>query len=244
MEERKYSVYMHTNKINNKKYIGITSLNPTQRWKKDGSGYKNQIFGRAISKYGWDNFNHDIIAENLTLVEAEEMERKLIKQYNTQNYNFGYNIADGGGATLPSLCNKVYWYDLCGNLLGIFDSQGIAEKETGIRRDVIGKVCAGKSYTANNYFFSHTPMTVKEIEEKLKLREQIIQNNQTEGIKKAITKISIKVQQIDPITNEVIAEYNSQREAARAVNVDQKGISKAIAGIYKTSGVYKWKKIE
>ena len=35
-----YIVYQHKNKINGKNYFGITSQNPIERWRKDGSGYK------------------------------------------------------------------------------------------------------------------------------------------------------------------------------------------------------------
>ena len=40
-----YCVYIHTNKINNKKYVGQTihSDNPNLRWK-NGSGYRNQLY--------------------------------------------------------------------------------------------------------------------------------------------------------------------------------------------------------
>jgi hypothetical protein len=51
-----YSVYKHTNKYNNKIYIGITKQNPIKRWA-NGKGYKiNSHFRNAIEKYGWDNF--------------------------------------------------------------------------------------------------------------------------------------------------------------------------------------------
>lgn len=59
-----YSIYIHLNKINDKKYIGITCKKPEIRWA-NGLGYKKQPFWNAITKYGWDNFEHIIIKDNL-----------------------------------------------------------------------------------------------------------------------------------------------------------------------------------
>ena len=93
---QKYFIYAHINKINNKRYIGQTN-NIKRRWQGKGTHYmKCPAFWNAICKYGWDNFDHIILAENLTLEEANELEMFYIKKYNTTNSNYGYNIALGG----------------------------------------------------------------------------------------------------------------------------------------------------
>ena len=90
----KWTVYVHINKINGKKYVGITSVKPKYRWGK-GSGYKNQPkFYNAIQKYGWNNFEHIIVASNLTQEEANNFEILLIEKLNS--INFGYNVSNGG----------------------------------------------------------------------------------------------------------------------------------------------------
>lgn len=43
------------------------------RWRNNGINYKACIlFYRAIQKYGWDNFEHIILNDNLSKTEAQE----------------------------------------------------------------------------------------------------------------------------------------------------------------------------
>lgn len=91
-----YIVYMHENRVNGKKYIGITSGNPYKRWANGTGYYRNKHFSDAIRKYGWDAFDHKILYTGLTKQEACEMEQTLIAKYDTQNRDVGYNITNGG----------------------------------------------------------------------------------------------------------------------------------------------------
>lgn len=87
-------IYIHTNKVNGKKYIGQTSLSPNQRWK-GGNGYKKcPLFYRAIKKYGWDNFEHSVRRVPTCLLDS--MERNLISLYKANDKLYGYNLEDGG----------------------------------------------------------------------------------------------------------------------------------------------------
>lgn len=100
MEERIYTVYMHTCNANGKRYIGITMQKVNRRWGIGGNGYKNSsYFHSAIKKYGWDNFKHEIILLNLTKAEAEMFEIGMIKYYKSSDRSFGYNIDLGGNST-------------------------------------------------------------------------------------------------------------------------------------------------
>lgn len=99
---------MHTCVINNKKYIGITNQTPyTNRFSTNGSGYKTSTkFWNAIQKYGWNNFIHCVLEENLTKEEACNKEVLYIKQYKTTEDEFGYNIMPGGQTTTMPQCVK------------------------------------------------------------------------------------------------------------------------------------------
>lgn len=91
-----YTVYQHKNKINGKVYIGITSQKPEQRWR-NGEGYKSSPhFYSAIQKYGWDNFEHNILFVELTKEQACLKEQELIKEFNSMNREYGYNSTSGG----------------------------------------------------------------------------------------------------------------------------------------------------
>ena len=99
MLERKWCVYKHTNKQNGKCYIGITSQDVRIRWNR-GWGYQYcPHFWRAIQKYGWDMFSHEILYDGLTQEEAEKTEVKLIAEYRSADPLFGYNTSLGGSGT-------------------------------------------------------------------------------------------------------------------------------------------------
>ena len=96
MSERVWVLYCHKNKRNGKRYFGITCQQPEQRWLR-GLGYAEHLpIGRAIRKYGWDNFEHTIIFDGLTEDKAKRLERLYIAMYETQSDEFGYNITAGG----------------------------------------------------------------------------------------------------------------------------------------------------
>lgn len=93
---KEFVLYVHT-LFDGRKYIGITSQSPGRRWR-NGEGYKstNSYFYRAIQKYGWDAFTHEILFEHLSEERAKELERELISKYRTQERSFGFNISGGG----------------------------------------------------------------------------------------------------------------------------------------------------
>ena len=97
MGENNYCVYVHVSP-SDKHYVGQTKLNFWHRWGADGKGYKKDqpYFHNAINKYGWDNFEHVILKENLTKEEADYWEKYYIQLWDCTNKSKGYNLTNGG----------------------------------------------------------------------------------------------------------------------------------------------------
>ena len=94
--ERNCTIYAHITKDNHI-YIGQTSNKPKYRWGHNGNSYKtNPYMMAAIQRYGWDNIEHRIIAENLSRDEANIMEVALIASYRNNPKYKVMNITDGG----------------------------------------------------------------------------------------------------------------------------------------------------
>ena len=95
-KEKKYIVYKHTSP-SGKVYIGQTCQSCTKRFGNKGAGYdKSPHFYAAIQKYGWDNIKHEVMAKDLTKAEANWVEKYLIRYYNSDNKEHGYNMTIGG----------------------------------------------------------------------------------------------------------------------------------------------------
>lgn len=96
-KKREYVVYVHISP-SNKYYVGITKQKPERRWNNGYGYYRNKHFYNSIKKYGWDNFEHEIIASNLTKEEACQFEITLIEKLNSTDRRYGYNKSKGGEA--------------------------------------------------------------------------------------------------------------------------------------------------
>lgn len=174
VENGQYIVYCHTNKINGKKYIGQTKLSPERRWGKNGCNYSgSRHFFGAIQKYGWNNFDHEIIASNLTLEEANNFESLLIQKLNTQNPNKGYNIAFGGDNKEPSEETKKLWKEqrsggnhpnakkvICDNI--VFDCIGDCASYYNVNRRLI-----------NSWLLRELPMPQDFIDKQLRFADSL-----------------------------------------------------------------------
>ena len=124
MSENKntYKIYKYTNLINGKIYIGQTIGDLTYRAGHNGYKYRKcPYFYNAIQKYGWKNFTSEILQDNLTRTQANELEIEYIKKFNSQNPEIGYNISDGGN-TNSVLRKKLYQYSLDGEYIKEWES--------------------------------------------------------------------------------------------------------------------------
>jgi len=90
-----YSVYVHVFP-DGKLYIGSTRQKPENRWRY-GGGYKNsKTVYEPIQRYGWENIKHIVLFSNIDFDRAMIIEQELIKKYDTQNPQKGYNTKAGG----------------------------------------------------------------------------------------------------------------------------------------------------
>lgn len=218
---------MHTNLINNKVYIGITKVGLEQRARKDGNHYAGSpYFYSAIQKYGWDNFKHEILLDNLTEKEVKEQEKYFIDKYKSNDREYGYNLTEGGDGVSGLGTKQVYQYDLAtGELVKVFKSRAEAEQETGISNANISQSTIHMNKTAGGFFWSNTELTQDEIDDRLKCIPKKTLTC-TIGKKKAARNKIIAIEKADFSKTYT---FNTQKEAANTLKVSPAAVSTSCA---------------
>ena len=122
----KYIVYLTTNLINNKIYIGVHGTENPNEWDHylgcavfdnvPNSYNKRQTpFQCAVAKYGPKNFHRKTLRVFDNLQDALDLERWLVCPSFIERTDT-YNITLGGGMP-PTLDKHIYQYDLDGNFV-------------------------------------------------------------------------------------------------------------------------------
>lgn len=143
--DKKYIVYKHTNKVNGKVYIGQISKTLEQRSGSNGHLYKNSsLFYSAICKYGWDNFEHEILERDLNAEEANEREKYYIQFYQSNNCEYGYNLTSGGEQykELSPISKEKMSIAKKGKSLSPSHIENIRKAAAGIGNPNYGKTCS------------------------------------------------------------------------------------------------------
>ena len=70
-------IYVITNLLNGKQYVGQTTRTLKERLTQHRS-HSNSAIGQAIQKYGWENFKAEVIEECETLEKLNEREKYWI----------------------------------------------------------------------------------------------------------------------------------------------------------------------
>ena len=238
-------IYLITNTINGKKYIGKCERPAHKSTKYMGSGTYIQS---AINKYGIENFTKELIEENLSKETICEREKYWIKKLNTKS-EFGYNLTDGGDGVInvtDEVRKKISEKNkkLVGELNSRYGAKLTEEHKEILRISNLGKTVSEetKKKISNSKLGSKLSAETKQKMSKsrygkplpLHVRENMKNNRPNR----------IAVQKIDKNTNQCIETYNSIGDAAKLNNIHSSGISDCIKGKLKSTGGFIWKIID
>lgn len=211
-----YCVYKHTSP-DGKVYIGITSRNPNKRWE-NGKGYKcNRYFYRAIIKFGWDNFTHEILKTGLTKAEAEQEEIRLIQEFNSYESARGYNLRLGG--SLASFSEEA---------IQRMRQSHLGKKLSDEQKKKIGDAQRGKKGTYGMLGKKHSKETREKISRALTGKKNTLncgaRNHKAHGV------INLDTRETFPTILAASKKYNCNRV----------GITRCCEGKQETCGGYRW----
>lgn len=239
-------IYITTNHINGKRYIGQRKYDKQNKWKNYlGSGI---ILSKAIDKYGRENFSKEIIEECESKEQLDEREKYWITYYNAVESDSFYNIASGGegGNTIAGYSDE--------QLIQYKEYKSRIHKETVLRGEDAGTA-------------KLTEKQVMEIIERLKINDFNVDIANDYGVSPRTINDIRRHKTWEHLTNDIvfddityrkrprgtkpvvqysddgkyIATYKSAREAQRELGISYKLISSVCNGEKRIAHGYIWR---
>lgn len=234
-------IYLITNKINGKQYVGQTICNDiNDRWKKhkrvDKYSLGNYLYNTYI-KYGIENFSFQLICICFD-EDCNTYEKEYIKKYNTLSPN-GYNLKEGGNNSKhhPETIELIR-ASLKGRL-----TRPITEQ---IRNNISESLKGDKNPNFGKKMSDEQKKKISEKRIQLLKDGKILKNKITEKQLNALEKgrelIRRKVGKFDN-NNNLLEQFDSITEASNNTNISYSTISKVCNNTkgYKTAGGFIWK---
>lgn len=207
-------IYCITNRLNNKKYVGQTVNSLKVRYAEHCRKNTGAV-GKAIRKYGRENFSVEQLDVATNIAELNEKEIYWIAHIGTLAPN-GYNLCYGGGNT-----------------------KGYHHKMESKERMSVTKKRARIMQGKNNHFYGkrHTDETRKKMSEKWQSGERVMTEENKEKMRKAHYTKGVR----NKTTGE---EFTSVKLAAEKYNLKDTHISRVCKGKRKRTGGFEWEYIQ
>lgn len=254
-------IYLITNKVNNKKYIG-QAIDYQQRWKghindarKDLRKNKtNSLLNNAINKYGPDSFKLELIEDEIPEENIDFKEAFYINKYNTFFKNgVGYNMTLGG--------QGIHGYKHTDETKSLLSDYSLSWWKTLKEDDDKYKgFCKSRGYKHRGW--KPSDETLQRMKDSAYERNGELNpfygKNHTKETKQHLSEIkSIAISMVDK-NGDVIREFKSGKEASKyiienkemfvnvstnSVTIINSRINKVLQGKAKTAYGYIWKYI-
>lgn len=206
-------IYLTTNLLNGKKYVGQDSNNNPKYL---GSGF---LLKKAINKYGEENFKKEIIEFCENKKDLDIREKYWIKHYKAIKDKKFYNISDGGqGGKLGDLVNEKRKISLKGHKISEETRKKISQSHKGKKDSELTKKKKSLSHKNIDHYW--------------------LKKYQKNGSK---NPRAFSVCQYD-IKGFLIKIWDCQKEASEELMINKSSISSCVSGKQKTAGGFMWKK--
>jgi hypothetical protein len=175
-------IYKTTNKINEKIYIGLSTMTEIESKWYFGSG--NSI-KKAIKKYGIENFEKEILEDGFKDKEdLSKAEIKWIEYFKSTYREIGYNLSPGGDLNPEYLKKPIYQYSKTGDLVKFFTCIDDAIKELEMKNSDIYKKNIRESRPIKKFWWSIEEKSSAEISQMNQKYLEKRRNSFSDGNKK------------------------------------------------------------
>ena len=204
-------VYLITNRVNGKRYVGVTCRGYLERFKEhvnSAMSGSTTILHSAIRKYGVNNFDVMLLESDVSDDDVSQREKHYIQLYNTfYTSGIGYNMTEGGGGVAgykhTSSTKQKISASLSGHVFPKGRNKKIQAAMTGREykpewRKALSAARSGRFNGPDNPFYGkHHSASTKSLVSKANTKHEVLQ--------------------LDPVTKEVLRRFDNARQAGQWV---------------------------
>jgi group I intron endonuclease len=152
-------VYEIKNKINGKRYIGITTNTISERYHFSLMHHHNKHLSNSVKKYGEESFEFNILEKNVKDLETLcKLEMDYIDKFDACNKEKGYNKSLGGlGVRLPQPFSEEHCRNISKAKKGINPLKNYTPEQMARRNAKLSRALRGK----NNHRYGMTKDKLK-----------------------------------------------------------------------------------